>query len=93
MSVSWQLASICETSVKATCPEPVPSREPQLPVCPYLAATVRPGLHQRGGGAQLNGLRLVEDDGWERFLLQCEDIQFRLQHGLEVLKSKSRSQR
>lgn len=71
--------------------EPVSPRETLLATCPYLAATVSPGLHQGCGGAQLDGLRLMEDDCWERFLFQCEDIQFRLQHGLKVLKDRKRS--
>lgn len=63
----------------------VPPRGPRVT---YLAATVSPGLHQGRGGTQLDGLRLVEDDCWKGFLFQCQDIQFRLQHGLKVLGRK-----
>lgn len=48
-----------------------------------------PRLHQRCGGTQLNGFRFMEDDCWHRFLFQCQDIQFRLQHSLEVLQALS----
>lgn len=36
-----------------------------------LAAAVSPALHQGRGGAQLDGLGLMEDDSWERLLFQC----------------------
>jgi hypothetical protein len=66
--------------------------KPCWPHIPYLAATVSPCLHQWCGGAQFDGLWLMEDDCWERFLFQCEDIQFRLQHGLKVLKIKKKKE-
>lgn len=42
-------------------------------------------LGVRRGGAQLDGLGLVEDDGGQRLLPQRQHVQLGLQHGLEVL--------
>lgn len=39
----------------------------------------------RRGGAQLDGLGLMEDDGGQRLLPQRQHVQLGLQHGLEVL--------
>lgn len=43
--------------------------------------------------AQLDGLRLMEDDGGQRLLPQRQHVEFGLQHGLEVLRGKERRQR
>lgn len=42
-------------------------------------------LGVRRGGAQLDGLGFVEDDGGQRLLPQRQHVQLGLQHGLEVL--------
>lgn len=44
----------------------------------------------RRGGAQLDGLRLMEDDGGQRLLPQRQHVELGLQHGLEVLGERRR---
>lgn len=49
-----------------------------------------PALGERRGGAELDGLGLVEDHRGQRLLPQRQHIQLGLEHGLEVLAETGR---
>lgn len=53
----------------------------------HLVAGVATALGvRRRSGAQLDGFRLMEDDGRQRLLPQRQHVELGLQHGLEVLE-------
>lgn len=68
---SFKTVTTGNKSLKATCPFICPTGGPGGPRATYLAAAVSPALHQGRGGAQLDGLGLMEDDGWQGLLFQC----------------------
>lgn len=58
----------------------------------HLVAGVATALGvRRRGGAQLDGLGLMEDDGGQRLLPQRQHVELGLQHGLEVLEGGTRT--